>query len=234
MAPTPEGARLLPLAEAALRQLEAIDEAAGLPLTASRTLRIGAGDALGREILPRALARLLRGHPDIDVYLREGPGPRLLQDLRDGEIDLALVVLDTEPLEGIDVEPCLSSDVHLLAPRGTLRRGIRSPSLRTLAGHRWVSLQSGSGFRSHVEAAFSAAGLRFRPAVEVGNLSLVRRFVSAGLGLAAVPAIAFGPGEASPDLERRKLTGIPPVTYHRATRADAPLPPVACELIRQL
>jgi DNA-binding transcriptional LysR family regulator len=150
MAPTPEGVRLLPLAEAALRQLEEIDEAAGLPLTTGRTLRIGAGDALGREVLPRALVRLLRGHPDIDVYLREGPGPRLLQDLRDGEIDLALVVLQAEPLEGIDVEPCLSTDVHLLAPKGSLRLGARAPSLRALAGRRWVSLQSGSGFRSHV------------------------------------------------------------------------------------
>ena len=57
-------------------------------------------------------------------------------------------------------------------------------SLRSLSRQRLVALQPGSGFRRHLETAFAGAGLAFRPAVEVGNLSLVRRFVAAGLGVA--------------------------------------------------
>jgi DNA-binding transcriptional LysR family regulator len=53
MALTPEGARLLPLAEAALQGLAAVDRAAGLPVGGQDELSVGAGDALGREVVPR-------------------------------------------------------------------------------------------------------------------------------------------------------------------------------------
>lgn len=230
---TPEGARLLPRAERALRQLEELDRAAGLPVAHPGQLRLGAGDALGRELLPRALAKLQRRHAELDVYLREGPGSMLLQAVRDAEIDLALVVLDGPAPEGIQTERCLDSAVHLLAPKGTLAAG-RTTSIRAVARRTWVSLQPGSGFRNHIEAAFASIGQTFRPTIEVGNLSLVRRFVAAGLGVAAVPSVAFRGEEGGAGVERRRLSGVPAVTYHRAARAGVPLPPIVAELIELL
>jgi len=225
MALTPEGARLLPAAEASLRSLEELDREAGVPLAARRELRVGAGDALGRELLPKALARLLELHPGIEVYLREGPAPRLVEALREGEIDLAFVVQGgVEREEGIDLEACISSTIDVLSPPGRLRSRRQTVPLAVMAEERLVVLQPGSGFRTHLESAFASAGLRFHPAVEVGNLSLVRRFVVAGLGVAAVPAIAFAGGENDPLLDRRRLNGIPPVNYQRAVRAGVPLP----------
>ena len=157
MLPTPEGARLLPLAEASLRTLEELDRAAGLPLATARELRIGAGDALGRELLPAALSRLLKRQHAPDVYVREGPGPALLDALRDGEIDLALVVEEPgNAIDGIDVEPWIRSAVDLLAPRG-FRAGRRGVGIGSLRDARWVTLQRGSAFRRFLEQAFSSA-----------------------------------------------------------------------------
>ncbi len=73
----------------------------------------------------------------------------------------------------------------------------------------------------------------FRPAVEVGNLSLVRRFVAAGLGVAPVPAVAFG-RRNQPGVERRRLTGIEPVRYDHAVRAGVPLPEATRRLLELL
>ena len=234
MALTPEGARLLPLAESALRDLQELDRAAGLPIARAGELRIGAGDALGRERLPRALAALARKERGAEIHLREGPGPVLLEALRRGEIDLALVVSsgDDWPPGGIDVEPLIASEIVLLVPRRVRWRGIRSPvGLRELADDRLVSLQPGSGFRRHLEQAFVSAGVAFRPAVEVGNLSLVRRFVAAGLGVAPVPQIAFSGRGATRGVRKLALTGVDPVAYHRAVRAGVPLPPIAQRLL---
>ena len=117
---TPEGARLLPGAESALRGLEELDREAGLPVAAPGELRVGSGDALGRRLLPGALAKLLRAQPDLEIHLREGPGPLLIDALRDGEIDLALVVASprvVEP-EGIDIASVARSTIVLLTPRG--------------------------------------------------------------------------------------------------------------------
>jgi DNA-binding transcriptional LysR family regulator len=230
---TPEGSRLLPLAEAVLRDLEELDRAAGIPVSPPREIRIGAGDALGRRRLPRAVAALLRETPGLDVRIREGPAPSLLEALRAGAIDLALVVHapDRRRDESIDLDRVLASEVHLLAPRPEgPGGGRRAVPLRALAGQRLVVLQPGSGFRRHLEAAFERAGQPFRPAVEVGNLSLVRRFVAAGLGVAPVPAVAFGPRDA-PGLERRRLAGVEPVRYDRAVRAGVPLPEATLRLL---
>ena len=222
MALTPEGARLLPLAEAVLRSLGALEGAAGLPLAGQDELRLGSGDALGREIVPRAVARLLRERPALSIRVLEGPASRLVEALRGGEVDLVLVA-GSSPAEGAGVafEPLLSSPVELLVPPGE-RLG-REVSLERLRGRRVVSLQSGSAFRRHVADAFVAAGVPFQPAVEVGNLSLVRRFVAAGLGVAPVPAIAFSRLGASRMPSRHRLRGVPPVTYGLARRAGVPL-----------
>ena len=233
---TPEGARLLPMAEALLREFEQLDRAAGLPVAPPGELRVGAGDALGRERLPGALATLLKRLPGLEVHLREGPAPRLIEALRDGEIDLALVVGPPPGStgNGIAIESCLESDVRLLVPRDHALRGRHTVRLRTLAGERYVALQPGSGFRRHMEAAFAAAGMTYRPAVEVGNLSLVRRFVAAGLGVAPVPSIAFSPRDRFKGVRALRLIGVPPVTYFRAHRSGAPLSDAARLLIRLL
>ncbi|HXV75151.1 MAG TPA: LysR family transcriptional regulator [Candidatus Polarisedimenticolaceae bacterium] len=226
MSLTPEGARLLPRAESILRELRELDRLAGVPLATADQLRVGAGDALARERLPRALAALLAERPAIEIQLREGTGPGLLDALRNGEIDLALVVGATGQSagDGIDSLPLIRSDVVLLAPAASRRVPTRRrPTLEALARSRLVSLQRGSGFRAHLERAFDDAGLSYRPAVEVGNLSLVRRFVAAGLGVALVPSVAFGEAGSRQGVALEPTRDIPPLTYQHAVRRGVPL-----------
>jgi LysR family hydrogen peroxide-inducible transcriptional activator len=222
MALTPEGARLLPLAEAALQSLVALDRAAGIPVAGHDELRVGAGDALGREVLPRAIARLLKERPGLSIRVLEGPAPRLLESLRAGEIDLALTVAASSgDAAGIAHEPLFTSPVELLMPAG--ERALREIALERLRDRRLVTLQRGSAFRRHLEDAFDAAGIPFRPAVEVGNLSLVRRFVAAGLGVGPVPSIAFARDRGDRATVRCRLRDVPPVPYVLACRSGVPL-----------
>jgi DNA-binding transcriptional LysR family regulator len=215
---TPEGARLLPAAEAVVQGIEALDRAAGVPLSGHDELRIGSGDALGREVVPRAMARLMRENPGLSVRVLEGPAPRLLDALRAGEIDLALTVgAPARDAGGISFEALLTSPVELLVPQG--ERVGREVTLERLRDRRLVTLQRGSGFRRHLEDAFTAAGVPFTPAVEVGNLSLVRRFVAAGLGVAPVPSIAFRGARKDETTRRSRLRGVPAVPYDHARRA---------------
>jgi DNA-binding transcriptional LysR family regulator len=233
MALTPEGARLLPGAEAALRALEDLDRAAGLPVTGSGQLRVGAGDALGRELLPGALRKLLKEDPGLAVRILEGPGSALLDSLRGGEIDLALVVEPPAGLrsDGLDLASFLDSPVDLLLPPGrSVPRG-RSITAEILGREPVVALQPGSTFRRHLEDALARAGIPFRPSVEVGNFSLVHRFVAAGLGVAPVPAIAIATRAPGRPVERRRLRGVPPVRYLRASRAGVPIPPPVHRLL---
>ena len=233
MALTPEGVRLLPLAEAALASIAAVDRAAGLPVAPRGELRIGAGDALGRHLLPRALGRRLSRDPGLQVRLVEGPAPRLLDALRAGEIDLALVARRAaeDAGAGLSRDPLLDSEIIVLAPG---RGGARSMGIEALRDRRLVTLQRGSAFRRHLEDAFEAARVPFRPAVEVGNLSLVHRFVGAGLGFGLAPAVAFEGAATPPGIGRRRLRGVPPLSYVSVRRTGVPLPPAAEDLLADL
>jgi len=233
---TPEGVRLLPLAETILQDLERLETEAGLPSGSSAELRLGAGDALGRRLLPRALARLLDRMPGIDVHLREGTGSGLLEALRDGEIDLALLVAPhgRASTPGIRIEPLFSSPVRLMVPPDFAHLDKDPFPIDDLAEHPIVTLQPGSSFRTHFERAFMARGHRFRPHVEVGNLSLVRRFVITGLGIAPVPELAFSPRARPSRYALLDLEGIDEVHYAYAVRSGAPLPAPVESLLESL
>jgi LysR family hydrogen peroxide-inducible transcriptional activator len=236
MSLTPEGARLLPRAEAALAALEDLDREAGLPVSRPDLLRIGAGDALGRVLLPAALRKLAGERRRLETRVLEGSGPRLLAALESGVIDVALVVLASReaPPEGLRAAPFLDSPVDVLLPPGRRTRGRQAVSPSFLEKEALVALQPDSAFRRHVEAALAARRIPMRPSVEVGNLSLVRRFVSAGFGVAPVPAVAFDPDAPGPEVERRRLSGIPPVRYHWTVRSGVPLPEAANRLLEVL
>jgi DNA-binding transcriptional LysR family regulator len=221
MSLTPEGAALLGPAEAALASLQAVDRAAGVGAAVEGELRVGSGDALGREVLPRALAILKRERPGLAVRVIEGPAPRLLDALRRGEVDVALITGADGEDRGVLRQPLLTSRIDLLTP-ARAAPGRRAATPAGLAGQAIVSLQRGSGFRRHLEAAFAAEGVPFRPAIEVGNLSLVRRFVAAGLGVAPVPSIAFPRGGRSSGTTQRPMRGVDPIAYTVATRAGVP------------
>ena len=73
MRPTPEAERLLPLAARALAALDEVDRDARGAVAADDEVRVGAGDALGRVLLPAALKRLLRAHPGASLFLGTVP-----------------------------------------------------------------------------------------------------------------------------------------------------------------
>lgn len=220
---TPEGERLLPGAVAALEAMASVDRSAGLATGRRVEVRIGSGDALGRRVLPDALGALRNDHPGVAVRVVEGSTRDLLEALRRGEIDLATVTGAGAPERDLRLEPLLESPLDVLLPRDRAPRGRRGISLASLADDTVVTLQPGSSFRRHVEAEFTAAGVEFRPAVEVGSFSLVRRYVAAGLGVAPVPAVAFA-GPRPPDgVQTRRLLGVAAVTYRLARRAGGRL-----------
>jgi DNA-binding transcriptional LysR family regulator len=235
---TPEGERLLPLAVATLDSLEELNRSAGSPLAGGATLRVGAGDALGREIVPDALKNVLKEYPGVEVRITEGPGGRILGALERGEIDVALVTGSPDRVPGrersgarLDFQLLLESPVVVLIPLDRKPRGKLGVGLSWLAGERLVTLQPGSSFRRLLEESLAERGHPFHPAVEVGSFSLVRRYVATGLGVAPVPEIAFRRDSHDGQVLVRRLREVAEVPYFSAVRSAVPLPPPARMLL---
>jgi DNA-binding transcriptional LysR family regulator len=186
--PTEAGAAVLPHARAALAAVaavrQAVDEVAGL---LRGRASMGVVTSYGAPDVPALLASFRRRHPGVDISLTEGGSERLIDGLRDGALDLALVSLPATEPAGLETR-VVSDEAFVAAVAHTqplARR--RTIALRALREEPLICLPHGTGLRSRLEAA--CAGLGFRPhvAFEAGDPGVLAQLAARGLGVAILP-----------------------------------------------
>ncbi|WP_405640245.1 LysR family transcriptional regulator [Streptomyces uncialis] len=238
--PTPLGETLLPHARAALaaaRGLTAAADAHHGTATAS-TIGLAVPPTVARGLLPRLL-RLWHQHlPDTEVRIYEGLDQELARWLADGTVDAAVLVdPDPHPEGGLllatDTFHAVLRADHPLAHEEsiTLADLLEDPLLA-----------STSGCEPQITRLHAQAGLPYRPAQRIRELTTLLAMVEAGLGVAVIPTLAASMLPATliltplqPRLERRlvltgpsnrpwhpHVTAIRDLTAHRTDPASAP------------
>ena len=188
--PTPAGRALVPHAKRLLAAAEDAAEAvAAADRDARRHLRIAAGEALATYVLPPAVARLRERLPGLAATFVVGDEERVIDALRDGEVDGALLTDRTEPA-GFDVTPLEATRFALVAAPGDAlarRRRLRMSDLERVT---LVVRDAGTRNRREVDEMLRDAGIEPRARLVAASLEAVKRCVEAGLGIAIVPLIA--------------------------------------------
>jgi DNA-binding transcriptional LysR family regulator len=183
---TEEGRALLTHAEAVLDRLDvARREITALRDVDGGRLRVGAFPTAGAVLVPHAMVAFQRDFPNVEISFSDGLSARLVDRLRAGELDVAVLGTAAEGAEHLLDDPmfvALSRD-HRLAGRRTVR-------LAELCAEHWIA-----GSRT-VEDTLIAACLRsgFRPAVHyvVQDWTTKLGLVAAGLGVTLVPGLLWG------------------------------------------
>ena len=230
--PTAVGAAVLPHARAALAAVaqarHAVDDLSGL---VQGRVAMGVVTSYVEPDVPTLLGDFREAHPGVEIVLSEASTDVLVAGLRDGTLDLALVSLPAADIDGLETrvvtEEALVAAVgpeHPLAGRDAV--GLRS--LRDLA---LISLPRGTGLRSLLDDACSAAGFAPRIALEAGDPGVLARLAARGLGAAIVPAsLAAGfAGELrAVPIVRPELRGALALAW----RAGGPASPAGRALVR--
>src|SRR6266571_5256548 len=117
-----------------------------------------------------------------------GRSDRLVELLRDGQLDLALIGSAGAAAPGVDTAVIVAEELvaavdpgHPLADSGAITVG----ALRDMP---LVSLPRGTGVRAALDAACAEAGFAPRIVLEASALPMVVQLAARGLGLAVVPA----------------------------------------------
>jgi flavin reductase (DIM6/NTAB) family NADH-FMN oxidoreductase RutF/DNA-binding transcriptional LysR family regulator len=152
------------------------------PQAPPESLKLGIFHTFGPSVVPEIIERLIaKGHP-VDLKLVEGDQRRVLEGLRAGEVDAALVYdLDIAP--GLEVSRLTALEPYVLLPAGHALAERPSLSLAELAPEPLVLLDappSGSYFLSLFDASGLVPDVRFR----ASSLEMVRGLVGQGLGYA--------------------------------------------------
>ncbi len=191
---TPLGETIAERARALLRDIEDIKALAAQkrqPL--SGPLRLGVIPTIAPYLLPRALPDLRAQYPTLDLILIEDQTTRLLQDLRDGSVD---VVLMAQPWPTDEfTSTVLFTDRFSLACAKTHRlSSSKQVCPADFAEEPLLLLTDGHCLREHALGACAFASGEAQRGYEGASLLTVAQMVAGGLGLTLLPQIAIDAG----------------------------------------
>ncbi|WP_112248941.1 LysR family transcriptional regulator [Kribbella monticola] len=182
---TPAGTAFLP---AARQCLDAADRAAAEAAAAVGEIRgrlaIGLIPTVAAVDIPAALRTFREQHPTVRISLRVGASEDLVEQVKDGDIELAFLGLPTTARPtGVETRE-LARDrlVAVVAPDHPLA-GRTTVSLRRLSREVFVDLPARTAGRAQTDQAFQAAGLDRDVAFEVTSADFMARLIAAGLGV---------------------------------------------------
>ncbi len=194
---TPQGAELLPHAQAVVEAADAFTAAAAGsadPLRAG--MRLGLIPTVAPYVLPTVLAGIAERRPGLTLRVTEDQTERLLAVLREGALDAALIALPAETA-GVTAIPIYDEDFVLALPPGHPLAGKRRVPATALADLPLLLLDEGHCLRDQALDVCHKAGVRAELAnTRAASLATAVQCVTGGLGVTLIPQSAV-PVEAS-------------------------------------
>jgi DNA-binding transcriptional LysR family regulator len=151
------------------------------------TLAVGTLQCLGAVDLPAILARFHVAHPGVEIRLRQGGSPDLIERVRSGDLDLAFVTAPLDGAPGVTLTPVAEDPMVLACGPAHPLRDRDAVELRELRDETFVDFYPGWLTRDVVDQAMAAVPAERRVAFEVNDVHWLLDLVGYGLGVAVVP-----------------------------------------------
>lgn len=153
-------------------------------------LIVGASLTIGEYLLPSLLGKFKKQQPDIKVTLTIKNTPRVLEDLSNDVIDLALVEGLVENTDFI-VDKFAEDELILVCPFDHPWKDRKEIQLEELGNERMIWRESISGTRLIVENMLREHGVleKIESYMEIGSTQAIKSAVEAGLGISILPRL---------------------------------------------
>ena len=200
---TPLGARIVAQAERVLEQTASIREIAMQnkdPLAGP--FRLGIIYTVAPYLLPSLVRNMIEQVPQMPLILQENFTVRLLEMLRQGELDAAIMALPFSD-HGLMVQPLYDEPFVVALPKHHPWAARKTISSAELKSETMLLLGSGHCFRDQVlevcpeVARFSSGGDGISRTFEGSSLETIRHMVASGIGITVLPQASV------PDLQAR-------------------------------
>jgi LysR family hydrogen peroxide-inducible transcriptional activator len=197
-----------PLGEAIVRQAQqVIEQAAAIKELAKRgkdplagPLRLGIIYTIGPYLLPELVKHAIRLTPQMPLMLQENFTIKLLDMLRTGELDCAIMA-EPFPDTGLAIAPLYDEPFMVAVPKTHPLAKRKAVSTQELKRETMLLLGTGHCFRDHVLevcpefARFSSDTEGMRKSFEGSSLETIKHMVASGMGVTVVPKLSV-PREA--------------------------------------
>jgi DNA-binding transcriptional LysR family regulator len=177
----------------------------------SGIFRVGLSHALAQPSLVASIQRLTSRFPRLQPVLSTDLRQQLIEQVRTGELDLALAFLSAADTMPADVAGSVlaSERLVLVKARGSQPRGRGgSKSKDRELDARWVLNPPGCFIRAALEARLRELGFPFQVAAAINNIDMQLSLVASGIGLGLIPGRFLASHPKRRRLERITRSGI--------------------------
>jgi len=190
---TPLGAQIVAQAERVLEQTAAIKEIAKQnkdPLVGQ--FRLGIIYTVAPYLLPQLVKNMIERVPQMPLILQENFTVRLLELLRQGELDAAIMALPF-PEQGLMVQPLYDEPFVVALPKSHAWADHATIEAQDLKSETMLLLGNGHCFRDQVlevcpeMSRFSTTGDGIARTFEGSSLETIRHMVASGIGITVLP-----------------------------------------------
>jgi len=204
-----------PLGEAIVRQAQqVIEQAQGIREIAKRgkdplagALRLGIIYTIGPYLLPSLVKHAIEHTPQMPLMLQENFTVKLLDMLRTGELDCAIMA-EPFPDAGLAIAPLYDEPFMVAVPKAHALATRHTISSQELKQQTMLLLGSGHCFRDQVLevcpefARFSSDAEGIKKSFEGSSLETIKHMVASGMGITVVPRLSV------PDEPQKHLSFI--------------------------
>ena len=175
--------------------------------TLKGTIHLAGGMTVCLHVFPALLKEYRRRHPDVEVKLTTGGTSQIVQQVRAGAIDVALLTL---PVEGADLMqlPTMREELLLVIPPVHPLARQRRVVPDDLHGQPFVVYERGSSTRRVIEEMFARKQIQPRIVMETENVEILKALVAIGMGMTVIPYQAVAREVRAGQLKCARLDGV--------------------------
>jgi LysR family hydrogen peroxide-inducible transcriptional activator len=190
---TPAGREAAMRARGIVAEVEQMKEAARRSRDPEAgTVRLGIFPTLGPYLLPHVVPAIRQRFPQLEMLLVEEKSDVLMAQLRNGQLDAALLALPVND-EQLHTEFLFEEPFVLAAPEGHPLAAHDTLRLDDLSDQRLLLLQDGHCLRDQALDVCHLAGALEKSEFQATSLETLRQMVAANVGVTLLPMLAVKP-----------------------------------------
>lgn len=194
-------------------------------------VRLGVAHALGEIVLTEPLGAVREEFPRHGLRLTTGWSRDLLEQVRAGALDAAIILLPDADRLPSEVLGASVGKERLVVLGARAARDLRVRRIEDLQGVRWILNPEGCGARAVLRRRLAGSDISLVCAIESHNYELQLRLASEGRGLTLVPERLFRASRSRSRLQVLKVPGLHfPFTVWSVHRASEELEPLFSRL----
>lgn len=149
------------------------------------TVRVGGGATAVSYLLPRAIAKFRREHPEVRFEVREAGSRDVERAVHEEALELGFVTLPASSAD-LEVRPLMTDHIVLVAGQGHPLARRKRITAQQLAGQSLVGFEAGSAIQRLIDTALRDADVTMNVVMELRSIAAILRMVETTGSLAFV------------------------------------------------